>query len=428
MKCLVVLVDAQLSRIAVISTPMGWMLPHVEAPSAVRTSVAVSRSLAASRMTGRLLFEKWLPANDALPGEHRYCLIQADSASSSCVLSGLISWRSPRELDRCRSAVQLHETVLKLALDVYHRDESEDSHSIVDDVSAWVDTQLPAAGVTRIGQAEVIDARTTHFCYRYRTTIGAVFVKGGRDSVRSEAHVTQRLASLFPQHFSRTLAFDDCRRWWMSLSVPGTSLASSTRHSQADRVMAAIGTIQALLAESPEWQKEASELTGAQMAEAAVTLGEVVNQRAISGDDLGHLGAEIDSSVLPRTWVHPDLMPANVFLDLEGVYFIDLDSIVNAMPLLPLWRLISTLQRDPMIDSEMLERMRNCYVAAWNASGLAGEVERLWPRLKPVGLLLRLWACDRWCRALEADDGYIVTRDQQRQLVMRTFEALARSL
>jgi hypothetical protein len=429
--CDIIVADPALARVLATRTPIGWLLPTLRAREAARLPHEIQCLLLRIGIVGTVIHEAWLQALAGQePEARKYCLIVA---SGECSLSETapVTWVDVDTLHDSRPAFPSQLRCLNACLTrLLTPTAAYDTLTAPDQAACWIDDVLREHGRVRLGPARVIGSARDYRVEELRTSDGSVFFKGGDAGVAEEAGLTRLVAEHAPGCVAASLGFDAARSWWLTEAVAGSSLQVRANRALVTNVVTTYASIQCKLAFDPRLEQAIPtkiDVTDLRAAVSAALAHAEANQTlrtavARTCDAVGDVWESCGP--MPVTWIHTDLAPANIFACDDRIAFIDLNRPVRGLAVLPLWRFLNAMKGQDIITTADIEACCDAYDAPWRAAGVDGHA-RLWPYLRQLGVMLRIWVCDDMLRALRVFEPDTAAETIQRELRVRLVESLA---
>ncbi len=228
-----------------------------------------------------------------------------------------------------------------------------------DEVEAWIDEQLAAAGRRRTGVMRVSRVWSISAVLRVPTDAGDVWFKASCDLFRSEAALHRVVARHFPDDVPVLIATDDDRGWLLMEAMQGAG--ESDRVPGADAALAERwGVVQLASLDVLDELREAgapvrgADVTVAGFRRAATESPELASLTPEQRTALGEVTDEVERMVrefwdcgVPDTLNHGDLHLGNVAFDGSVLRVFDLTDSCVSHPLLDGYHLAHFDERRP---------------------------------------------------------------------------------
>ena len=427
--CDVIALDARGHGALATPTPVGWILPTVRTHDAARITDDVRHLVERAGIDCVVVHEAWLPVGAGeKPDPRRYCVVVAASDAAAGA-KGPVQWIDLDSLLTSRPAFPAQLQGLRICLDrMRHPVAPFDQQTSTEASRRWIDEALEQCGRARSGPIRLLGCDRFYRVAEVPTHAGPVFFKGGDPSVLAEARMTALVADVAPGHAARTLAIDP-RGWWLMDGLAGQSLAAGCQKQDVLVALTTLATIQRRLAFDPSAELTLGPPVRLDNLCAAVdlTLEEFAPTASVATavrHNCDLLKAALDScQQIPLTWVHGDLAPANVLSFQGRIAFIDLNASIRGCPLLPLWRLLNALKTQGVLRDQDLNDCRDAYEMPWREAGINSS-RQLWPILRELGILLRIWTSREMLRLWAAYESNTYGIAMKRENLLRLVSAL----
>ena len=283
---------------------------------------------------------------------------------------------------------------------------------------AWLDEQLPAAGLERTGEVEQLHLRPWATVLRAPTTGGPVWLKAAGPGTAFEAALYELLVRAVPEHVLIPIATDPARGW---ILLPDGGPTLGERRTGADRVQALVaglvryGRLQRALephvgamlalgvadmrpAVMPERFHEALEAAGP--VDAA---GRAIHRRVAAMERTVASWCErLAASPVPPSLDHNDLHPWNILDDgTAEARFYDWGDSVVAHPFAAMLVPLGFVQRglDAGLDDPRFVRARDAYLDVFGDLAPSEELVETLALACRVAKIARVLTWDRAIRA-----------------------------
>jgi hypothetical protein len=287
---------------------------------------------------------------------------------------------------------------------------------------AWLDTQLAAAGIERIGDVQQPHLRPWSTALSAPTTRGVFWLKAAAPGNAVEIGLYRYLTRLVPESVLTPLAIDEARAW-IVLPDGGATLAASAGDDRIEALANALADYARLQRTLAPHAADLLRLGLADMRpavmpqrfEEALAVVEASLEHDASAEDRAAFPylvrarpqfaawcAELARSPVPSSLDHNDLHVGNIFAPHRGepARFYDFGDSVIAHPFASLLVALGTLRQElgaPLQDPR-LQRIQNAYLAEYDDLAPRAELVHTLELACHVGKIARALT---WNRALQ---------------------------